>query len=232
MLLQLLSYHYVSPCYLNFLSYFAHNTMTGERDLFFGGFRSLKSFSKPLLRVEELDRSGLHYQLAFELRTLFGVKQHQDEVNKEQAGDREEEYSASAPRAHESGPLSWFGRKDDTKEEEEAPLQADEVKVKPLPVTQTVVYHHFDIDNGKSLWILTSPEYTTAEEFYDVRRVLSAVDTGSNRPTKDRFKSSLEVLLWLVEWSLSEYGFHISALDESLGKLASPIPHLLRVGTR
>ncbi|KAK4187393.1 hypothetical protein QBC35DRAFT_233509 [Podospora australis] len=72
MLFLILTYHQVSPAYLNFLSYFNLYTQTGSSDLRFGGFRSQTFFSDPSSRwIPELGRSGLHYQLSFTLRTVL-----------------------------------------------------------------------------------------------------------------------------------------------------------------
>jgi hypothetical protein len=222
MLLRLLTYHYVSPCFLNFISYFGHNPMTGDSDLFFGGFRSLKTFAHPNFRVEELGRSGFHYQLSFELRTMF------DEDDLDGGGLDTEPAHASKHRSR--GRFNWLKRPEKRHDKHEVNLDADNAgdgeQNSIRRVMQTVVYHSFDIDNGKSVWIVTSPEHPNGEKDstkcsdYDVKGVLSTVDrVSSTSKTKERFQASLDVLVWLIEWSLSDYGFYIHALDDILEEL-------------
>jgi hypothetical protein len=67
MLFQILSYHQVSPCYLNFITCFKSHT--GTSDLRFGGFRCQKYFSDGSIGVENLGRSGCRFQLSFKLKT-------------------------------------------------------------------------------------------------------------------------------------------------------------------
>jgi hypothetical protein len=71
MLLQLLKYHHISPCFLSFLSSFGRNPLTGDNDLFFGGFRSSMCLASPVGEVSIPERSGFYYQLTFELRSLW-----------------------------------------------------------------------------------------------------------------------------------------------------------------
>jgi hypothetical protein len=89
------------------------------------------------------------------------------------------------------------------------------------PVGQCAVYHHFDIENGKSLWIVTAAEgETQAEEpFRDVRESRFEATAASHSSVCHRFQSSLAVFVWLADWSLSEFGFYIAALDDNLQKL-------------
>ncbi|KAK3319641.1 hypothetical protein B0T19DRAFT_445443 [Cercophora scortea] len=229
MLLQILTYHHVSPCFLNYISNFGHDPLTGDSDLFFGGFRSLKSFTQaPRFNVEALGRSGFHYQLAFELKTVF------DPRGWEGGEDAQTVAGAGGEMASEDGEeleqgwlgwlLSWLTRRDDAAvEEDEGP--DEELENQDLwPVTQTAVYHHFDVDNGKSLWIITTSEKKTSHKFRDVKGSLSSIraSMSTHTPEHERFQSSLEVLVWLGEWSLSEYGFYIAALDDNLKELTRP----------
>jgi hypothetical protein len=70
MLLQVLTYHQVSPCYLNFLA--SYGSYSGASDLRFGGFRRHR-FHTPDRRgpaLPSLGRSGCHYQISFKLQTI------------------------------------------------------------------------------------------------------------------------------------------------------------------
>ncbi|KAK3690403.1 hypothetical protein B0T22DRAFT_481582 [Podospora appendiculata] len=223
MLLQILTYHHVSPCFLNYISNFGHDPLTGDSDLFFGGFRSLKSFThEPRFNVEALGRSGFHYQLAFELKTVFDPKGWEAEDGQTAVGEAESEDGEPPEPGWARRFLSWLTGRDDAVVEDEGPDEEQENQ-DLWPVTQTAVYHHFDVDNGKSLWIITTSEKKTNEKFRDVKGSLSTITSMSTTtPERKRFQSSLEVLVWLGEWSLSEYGFYIAALDDNLKELTRP----------
>lgn len=70
MLFLILSFHQVSPAYLNFITCFS--SQTGSSDLRFGGFRSQAAFRHADDRgIKELARSGINYQLCLKLRTVL-----------------------------------------------------------------------------------------------------------------------------------------------------------------
>ena len=227
MLLQILTYHHVSPCFLNFISYFGHGPLTGDGDLFFGGFRSLKSFVEPQSNVSALDRSGYHYQLVFELKTVFSPSWEEDDATTIYHPDQETGEPAGLTLQISNKKTWWkhlvslFGpgyRAQDI--EEETPPDPDSESQRLWPLMQTAIYHHFDVKNGKSLWIITTTDEEATEKYRDVREVMhtpkALISTSS---TEERFKSSLDVLTWLGEWSLSDYGFYIAELDDRLQNL-------------
>jgi hypothetical protein len=76
------------------------------------------------------------------------------------------------------------------------------------------------------------PEATPSEvnakrgsTFLDVKNVRNSVNVLSESPLHERFKASLSVLLWLADWSLSEYGQYITMLDDRLQHLVCTTPH-------
>jgi hypothetical protein len=105
------------------------------------------------------------------------------------------------------------------------------------PMDCCAIYHQFDVENGKSLWMMTTSqcegnqpppgatlsEVNVKEEsmFRDVKNVRYSVDVLSECPLHERFKASLSVLLWLADWSLSEYGQYINMLDDDLEALVN-----------
>ncbi|KAK4125412.1 hypothetical protein N657DRAFT_631727 [Parathielavia appendiculata] len=209
LLLKILTYHQVSPCFLNLISYFGHEPLSGAGDLFFGGFRSLKSFSEPVFGLEALGRSGYHYQLAFEFRTVFRPSSQPAEYGDDwQPGGRKPHRLSGEPDVNEydrNNPLLW-------------------------PVNQCVIYHHFDVENGRSLWLMTADDdgpnnQLTASEaglgprFRDIKDSRFTIDVGSNSPIEERFRASLSVVLWLADWLLSEYGQYITTLDDDLQQM-------------
>ncbi|KAK4099285.1 hypothetical protein N658DRAFT_487696 [Parathielavia hyrcaniae] len=202
LLLKILTYHQVAPCFLNFISYFGHEPLSRSGDHVFGGFRSLKSFSGLVLRVESLGRSGYYYQLAFELRTVFCPYALQAAENAERDADDEPSNNGDSDNSsNTSSPLLW-------------------------KVDRCVVHHHFDVENGKSLWIMTAAEgdgntspsalEPGVHQFRDNKNARFAVNLSSSSPIEERFRTSLAVLLWLADWSLSQYGQYITRLDNEL----------------
>ncbi len=248
LLLKILTYHQVSPCFLTLISYFGHEPLSGAGDHFFGGFRSLKSFSDPFSSFKALDRSGYHYQLAFELRTVFRPASQDVEYENRQLGEREivEEFFDDDPRGMRRGTNndntgiawrllpSWLRPRDDDAGDEAATEFTAQTSDDPdlWPLDQCAIYHHFDIENGKSLWMITAAEGEGIKQlsesqlgvgqespFRDVRNVRKSIDVLTTSPIDQRFRASLSVLLWLADWSLSEYGQYITRLDDDLQKL-------------
>ncbi|KAJ2905837.1 hypothetical protein MKZ38_004085 [Zalerion maritima] len=68
MMLLVLTYHQISPCYLNFIT--CLRSPTSASDLQFGGFRSIRSLTHPAPQIPEVRRSGTHYELCFSLQTI------------------------------------------------------------------------------------------------------------------------------------------------------------------
>ncbi len=104
------------------------------------------------------------------------------------------------------------------------------------PLDQCAIYHHFDVENGKSLWMITAaegegnkllsePEAGQALPFRDVKDARFSTNVLSSSPIDERFRASLSVLLWLADWSLSEYGHYITMLDDDLQKLVCLPPY-------
>ncbi|KAK4040852.1 hypothetical protein C8A01DRAFT_35128 [Parachaetomium inaequale] len=276
LLLQILTYHQVSPCFLNFISYFGHDPLSGGGDLFFGGFRSLKSFAEPLFKLEALGRSGYHYQLAFELRTVFRPPSEDAEhfVHR-QLGEREvieeatiaddlrrswirrrknnnnNDNNSSNNNNNNIGAVfrmlpAWLRLRDDNDGagEEAATASTTQTSDNPdlWPLDKCAIYHHFDVENGKSLWMITAaegegnkppperdgPDTPSESEacqppsFRDVKDARFSGDISSTSSVDERFRASLSVLLWLADWSLSEYAQYITMLDDDLQKLTRP----------
>ncbi|KAM7214010.1 hypothetical protein V8F06_010582 [Rhypophila decipiens] len=207
LLLKILTYHHVSPYFLEHISHICHEPDSGVSEAPFGGFRSLKSFSQspPIPEYKALGRSGLHYQLIFDFKTVITVMGPEDNA-------------ATVDTAGEDLNL-W-------------------------PITQCAIYHRFDISTGKSIWILTPPGSTskssTADDDDDSLNVppwdpnkckttselLSSFGVtspvGASPCPTDRFSASLAIMVWLADWSLSEYDAYIATLDEQMQILSSP----------
>lgn len=236
MLLQILTYHHVCPSFLYFISYYSGQPLSGETDMLFGNIRCRKSFSKPNLPMSALGRSGFHYQLVFELKTVFDTQSRMggDEAITEPVPQHTVN---RPPETRRRGFLSWLGRRrshiESIAESAHAVVESPHgrYQYRPWPIMQTVVYHRFDVFSGKSLWILTTDdkksgggESDTESDFFDVRDItdVSTRKAWADTPTDQRFQSSLDEIVWLLEWSLSEYGLYLTRLDCMLGELVSP----------
>jgi hypothetical protein len=68
MLFQILAYHQVAPCYLNFIV--CSGIVTMNSYLCFGGFRSQNFLTVAGPSNEPLNRSGRHYQLSIKLQSI------------------------------------------------------------------------------------------------------------------------------------------------------------------
>ncbi|KAK4207007.1 hypothetical protein QBC37DRAFT_393089 [Rhypophila decipiens] len=216
LLLKILTYHHVSPYFLDHISHICHESSIGLNEAPFSGFRSLKSFS-PFCRVprsEALGRSGLHYELIFSLNTVTNPE------------DKAPAESAPAESAPEDKPPS-------------VTTQGGEII--HWPITQCAIYHRFDIATGKSIWIITPPgsaSHATSDDSqippWNPRRSNTTSKLLSNfgfpfstqlnpsSSTRARFSASLAIVTWLADWSVSQYDAYIAALYEQIQILTFP----------
>lgn len=193
MLLKILTYHQVTPYFLNQISHICHQRQTTAREVPFGGFHTFKCFSSPSPGASRLlGRSGLHYQLVFKL----GMVNSGGEISPGTA------HITTAP----GGGALW-------------------------PITQCAVYHQFDVSTGRFVWILVTPQGishpgtgapwngppASSEDFFS--RLGIAPPPAS---TVQRFASTLSVLVWLADLSLSEFDSYIDMLDEKMQDLVAP----------
>ncbi|KAI3324513.1 hypothetical protein HD806DRAFT_521659 [Xylariaceae sp. AK1471] len=239
MLLQILTYYNVFPCFLDFISNFGHENLTRDSDMLFGGFRGLKSFpedneddgpSKDDINrkafnqdMKELGRSGLNFQLAFELKTISRSAGFNDT---DSGLGREEDSDGSVfdePRRN-AGFIAWIWDRNHPPStprgrqggEDQAETNKAELSLMSWDFTQTAVYHQFDLDSGNSSWIIATAEIDTDDELEDFKQRILDADKLSSASMTEQFKFSLDMVLLLVEWSLSEYGFYITTLDDEL----------------
>ena len=188
MLLKILTYHHVTPYFLNHISHICHEPPSGINEAPFGEFQSLKSFSSSQSPSSKaLDRSGLQYQLVFELKTVIN------------------------PSGSDDGAT--------------VVTSSDELDI--WPITQCAIYHRFDVLNGKSLWILTPPVGESASSPWNKSK--TATDLLSNfgassTPTSPTqcFTTTLAIVTWLADWSLSEYDLYLATLEERIQIISLP----------
>jgi hypothetical protein len=81
-----------------------------------------------------------------------------------------------------------------------------------------VVHHYFDVNNGKSVWIITNTDgkYIADCNYSDLKSVTRSIRLAGSSSVIERFECTLEVIVWLVEWALSDFGLQISYLDDTL----------------
>ncbi|KAK4158935.1 hypothetical protein QBC43DRAFT_328170 [Cladorrhinum sp. PSN259] len=194
LLLKIATYHQVSPYFLCFISHIRQEGQLSDlSDIPFSGFRRVTSFSHSLASsvasatTQPLGRSEHHYQLIFELRTVFKNNNDDDEA-------------ATQPSVNgKEGVNIW-------------------------PITQSVVYHRFDVSTGKSVWILTAGKEDEANPFYNAQEIKESL-SGLHHPVTPNtidgcFASNLSAMVWLGDWSLSEFDAYITMLDEQMQLLA------------
>jgi hypothetical protein len=84
-LLRIMTYHQVPPCYLNFLTCCGGLAMTGACDVAFSGFRHHLSLDAAASAdaIPSLKRSGRHYQIALKLDSTRFVPAAADRANQD-----------------------------------------------------------------------------------------------------------------------------------------------------
>ncbi|KAK3367971.1 hypothetical protein B0H63DRAFT_88373 [Podospora didyma] len=219
-LFKILTCHLVSPAFLNYISYFGNNSLTNNCDLLFGGFRSTRSFSCPNLTPKVLDRSGYHYQLDFELKTVFRPEYLNEDTD---GGDLPNDGSSAhdSDAEHNGGWnfLPWWRRRDAGRLGTEIvnPRLED---LGAWRLDPTAIHHQFDVVTGRSQWIIAGflPEEVASED-PRVDELFPPENVSSSSSIKERLEGTLMVLAWLAEWSLSEFALYINTIDKNIQTL-------------
>jgi len=217
-LLKILTYHQVSPHFLGFLSHICQDDGSDMGKVPFGGFQRLGSFARtptPAGAIKSvLGRSGHQHELVFELRTVCSISGNGAAAESEPDGPDGE------PRQKTTQIVN-----DNIDSESDTSSQAG---LKLWPITQSVIYHRFDVITGKSLWIITagdgdrsktlSPFQTTR----DVEDSLSGLGVSMAPKFAARcFASTLSALVHLGDWSLSDFDSYITTLNKEMQELVS-----------
>lgn len=71
---------------------------------------------------------------------------------------------------------------------------------------------------------LSEPEADQGPPFRDVKDARFRTNILSTSSIDERFRASLSVLLWLADWSRSEYRQYITMLDDEVQKLVCRSP--------
>ncbi|KAK8010282.1 hypothetical protein PG990_009247 [Apiospora arundinis] len=120
MFTRIMTYHQVSSCFLNFITFVVPRT--GKSDLGRGGFRSESHIRKPKYSLNTLHRSGRHIHVSYIIKTV----QRNQLRGKTAPGDPDNRIEWIRPHA--------------------------------------AIHHQFDLETGKSLWIVSSPLIPILEE--------------------------------------------------------------------
>jgi hypothetical protein len=181
LLFMILSYHQVSPCYLNFVTCLSPNASTNNMRS--SGFSAQTFFDDRQDRaIPGLGRSGFHFQVSLRLSACFRLK--------------------PATNARPGA-------------------------VPPWTQPQAAVYHHFDVQQARALWILTSPRKSFAytethnilwEQIHEVIEPKNFAGLLSDHAA-ERFRASLDILFAVAEWSCSDFVFYLAAASQQLEKL-------------
>jgi len=226
MLLQILAYHQVSPCYLDFLSCIVADLLVAESDRFFGGFRHLKSFdnSRDEIPIPSLGRSSYHLQLTFALKAVFPppeTSSTQWEIKLSKEKIRFNRYEPNLKRLRHQ--LNKVRASNGSSLHDFYPSRMKEwLKIRRWPIIQAAIYHHFDVENGRAFWIVTAPgmDLSSApaenvKSFKNIGKYNGHVKVRTENISK-RFESSLDMILWLGQWSLSQFASSIDFLDKAI----------------
>ncbi|KAK7958079.1 hypothetical protein PG996_010479 [Apiospora saccharicola] len=194
MFTRIMTYHQVSACFLNFITYVVPRT--GKSDLGRGGFRSESHIRKPKYSLDKLSRSGRHVHLSYIIKTV----------------------------------------------------QRSKLKGKALPGPDSVIewirphaaiHHQFDLENGKSLWIVSSPLIPEPVEGPTVKIKTQNtlwknhlqepldrwVERGETFKVSTGFALSLQLHLKLADRAVSEYSSFVEEAGREILSLTDKYIH-------
>lgn len=188
-----MTYHQVSSCFLNFVTF--SGSMTGRSDLGLGGFRSESCIRKPKFISRKLARSGRHIHVSYILKTI----ERNHLRGQLLAGDPDNEIEWIRPHA--------------------------------------AVHHQFDMETGKSLWILTSPlipfpqrDGVKPKGQNTIWRAHLSKPLNEFRKQQDQpfevstgLSLSLGLHLKLTDWAVGEYASFIEEAGERILNLVCRI---------
>lgn len=85
-----------------------------------------------------------------------------------------------------------------------------------LPIRQTAVYHSFDVDTGRNVWINMKGNELMQERITQALGSSSQLQPGSLKTTSGSFSASLLTLLIVLEWSGENWKLLINKLEKEL----------------
>ncbi|KAK4228856.1 hypothetical protein QBC38DRAFT_136169 [Podospora fimiseda] len=225
LLLKILTYHQVSPHFLNFVSHICQEGQTsGATKIPFSGFQRIGSFFKSLSLASAgqnlaLGRSGHYYELVFELKVVCDLGKIVKTAPQPNRSEKTEEKGAGLRRRwRRDGASTQTAAVNDS-----APSVED---FKLWPVVQSVIYHRFDLVHGNSLWILTAgddakaPKSCPFRDFDEIKGSLTSLGISQDSHFVGQcFTSNLYALVHLSDWSHSDFDSYINLLYDKMQAL-------------
>lgn len=96
---------------------------------------------------------------------------------------------------------------------------------RPWSIRQTAVYHSFDIETGRTVWIMTKGNNMIRDRIMETTTPGRHSELAQFQSTSHAFASSLAVHLILCEWASENWRWRINALEE---EFQSKTRHMLR----
>jgi hypothetical protein len=241
MFMRILTYHQVSTCYLNFVTFFGSSTSTSDPG--FGGFKAESTLKQPCLVASKLNRSGHRVQVTYTLRTI--EENHQQRQQGTKPPEPKQNGAARKPRWRvwakplQQGQIELQSTNDQPRMDDE-PKRANKPWVKP----QAAIHHQFDPEKGTSLWIMTSP-LTPGNMGSDGKRFKSKSkiwDEYLGEYIKKEHKenkafsspssclsTSFGVHLKLASWCIGDCAYYVQYVEEEIEKLVGSRAHVFMV---
>ncbi|KAH9909280.1 hypothetical protein F4778DRAFT_776432 [Xylariomycetidae sp. FL2044] len=192
MLMLILTYHQVSSCYLNFITFFG--SKTGACDLSFGGFQAESTLLRPGHTSARLRRSGRRIKISY---TLGAVEDNRKEAPTipnvpNSTGDKE------GAGQHWIRPVASIHHQFD-------PVEGTSLWIITAPLTTPAK------PAGKSKGKIWTPEFR--------RFITEKHQRDQFASTASCFAASLDVHLRLAAWSVAEFPYCLESVDASIRNL-------------
>ncbi|RYP71312.1 hypothetical protein DL771_004889 [Monosporascus sp. 5C6A] len=194
MLLRILTYHQVSSCFLNFITFFG--SKTGATDMSFGGFRAESSLKTPgLLRSDRLGRSGRRIQLCYTLGTV------------EEEAPRSSKPAVPGSETYRKAEKPWV-RPQASIHHQFDPEMGTMLWIITAPVTRPRKFDPPTARSKSKIWTEEFKVYMNKQH-----------RDGRFLTPQSCFGMSLDIHLKLVAWSVGDFSYCMQDLDDNLRQL-------------
>jgi len=170
-LVQILTFHQVMPCYLDFI--LAFGLESDPKSLGIGGFRGQITIHDPprALALPAIGRSGRHFELCYNLKA---VCKHSD--NGKSSGSSKLLGNGKTPDDSKPKNGEWL-------------------------VRQAAVYHHFDVEFGTTQWIVTTNTTDIQQKYKDLTGSDGHSKDKSFSDIRECFVASLGAHSLFLQWA-------------------------------
>lgn len=86
-------------------------------------------------------------------------------------------------------------------------------------IRQTAVYHSFDIDNGRSVWINIKGNKLMQERITQSVKSFSPLQASASKTNSGAFSATLHTHILIMEWSAENWRSLISSLKKDIGSV-------------